>query len=555
MLPGAVMKKLTIIFSWIVMATIYINATETSNLHRYIWANYNQFGNKPQVAQHWYSELIGSHAPLYSYKGYINFLYSTGKFKTIVTLIPSLEEAFKDDPDTQLMFARSFERLGLIKQADEKIIRLNNHFKTHQEIAFQAAQSYVRRKEPENAIKAIDDLLNNSPRKPNNFIFYFFKAQIQHSLDFKEDALKSIKIALDMHRNFDKGWLFYALLEEELGQLDQAMKGFTTFLELTGSNQEIEQHLMQLAFKQKILQKKNPAISSSKSCFEKALFLFDQQEFSKALKQVNMCLQDNPDDKESTLLKVEILASSRDYAQAANLIKERLLKDPENQLWYRTLHLLCQAGLSHQKAIAILEDVCHQQPTRVLPLLYLADLHLRTHTIETSLIYQKKALEHSHEPMVKTKILFQMALIYYQTQQFDAMENVLKQGLALNTQFPPLLNLLAYHYASTGKELAQAQQLMDTVLQYSKKNPYYLDTQAVIFYQQKQYDKARDLLQYVTQKIPSNGCAHKHLAQAYYQLGDKTQAVSSLQQALNVASVDHEKNEFTQLLKQWNRAP
>lgn len=534
-------------------ASLSLWASDITNLHRYIWANYNQFGNRPQIASVWYSQLLASQPPLYSYKGYINFLYSSGKFKNIVAMIPAFDTAFDQDPEIQLIFARALEKIGALSQADDKIIRLSSHFKTHQEIAFQAANSYLRRKEPENAIKAIDDLLNNSPRKPNNFVFHFLKAQIYNSLNKKEDALNSIKICLDLHKDFDKGWLFFALLEEELGQLDQAIKGFTHFLELTGSNREIEQHMLQLTFQQKIAQKRNYAFSSEKNCFEKALALFDRKQYHQALTQINNCLHAEPNNKQARLLKIEILAAADDCSSATQLIKSWIQEEPNNSLWYKTLHLLCQSKLPYQKAIAIVEDIHKKNPEAELPLLYLADLHMRTKTFETSLMYHKKALENIQDENIKTKILFQMGLIYYQTGQFELLENTLKQGLHFTTNFAPLLNLLAFHYASHDKSLAQAQQLMDTVLQVHKKNPHYLDTQALIYYRQKEYDKALSLLKLVYKEIPDNQLVLKHLGLVYYALGDRNQAITYLEKASTITINDHEKNECDQLLKHWKQ--
>src|SRR2546430_2720766 len=83
--------------------------------------------------------------------------------------------------------------------ADDRFIRLNDKHKTNPELAFNAANSYLRRKEPENALKVINNYLNNSPRKPTNFLFHFMIAQIQLQLNNKEEALKSVQKSLEMH--------------------------------------------------------------------------------------------------------------------------------------------------------------------------------------------------------------------------------------------------------------------------------------------------------------------------------------------------------------------
>ena len=178
------------------------------------------------------------------------------------------------------------------RESDDRYLKLANQFKTDQTIAFQAANIYMRRKEPENAIATIDSLLNNSPRKPNNFIFHFLKSQIYVQLNNKEKALESIKACLAMQPRFDKGWLLLALLEEQAGRLGEAIKGYTTFLETTtGGNHDIERHLLQLVFKQKLLQNNTKTAMLSESCFAKAMRLFENKEYANALAQIDTCLQ------------------------------------------------------------------------------------------------------------------------------------------------------------------------------------------------------------------------------------------------------------------------
>src|SRR5207244_2855140 len=118
---------------------------------------------------------------VYTYKGYLNILADSNElnnFRTIVELIPTLHEKFSNDPDMQLIFVKAFEKTNQTKKADNLIIQLSHSFKTHAEITFRAAQIYIRRQESENALLTIDAFLNNSARRPNNFVFYFLNTQI-----------------------------------------------------------------------------------------------------------------------------------------------------------------------------------------------------------------------------------------------------------------------------------------------------------------------------------------------------------------------------------------
>src|SRR5205085_11275341 len=123
-------------------------------------------------------KLMCSKPDIAVYKGYIAFLFGIRAYAYIVQQIPQLEERFKDDVEMNLIFAQALQKNGKEKESEERFIGLGNRFKTNQTVIFQVARIYVSRKEPENAISAIDGLLNSSPKRPNNFIFHFLKAQI-----------------------------------------------------------------------------------------------------------------------------------------------------------------------------------------------------------------------------------------------------------------------------------------------------------------------------------------------------------------------------------------
>jgi len=527
-------------------------STSTDNIHRYFWANYNQFSGDYTKANIWYQKLRESDMSPHAYKGYVNFLAETGNFEHIVKLMPTIEKNFAEDMDMQQLFATALQQTGKIDEADKRFIELNNKFKNNQAIAFQTANIYLRKKEPENALLTIDSLLNTTARKPNNFIFHFLKAQIHVQLNQPQKALADVKASLDMHPHFDKGWLMLAVLEEQRGKLSEAVKGFTSFLETSAEpHPDIEQHLLQLAFKQKLQKQNASTVMVSKDCFSKAVVMFENKEYAPALEQIDQCLVTKTTDTQVRLLKIQILGAQNNHALAADQIKAWILEAPQDPTWYKTLHLLCRSGLSAHKAIAVLQDITKHKPKELLPLLYLADLTTRTKSLDTALSYHQKALELATDDLIKTKIMFQMGLIYYDQKKFSDMEKVLVRGNALGKDFIPLLNLLAYHYATQSKNLPEAQVLISKVLSKNKSNPHFLDTQALIFYKQKEYTKALDTLTIVAKQLPNDFTVLKHLGKTHHRLGNKQEAKAAIEKALTVAKHDHEKEKGTFILKEW----
>ena len=243
------MKKI-IIFVFI---TVPLYGAVKDNIHRYLWANYYQFNNQPAQAQRAYEQLFKESSSPYAYKGYVNLLHRTGSHDAIVKLLPQLDPLFSNDTDMQLIFSQALAHTGNQTAADNRIISLNNSDKSNQEVAFNACQIYIRRKELENALTVIENFLNKSPRRPNNFLFHFLQAQIYVQLHKKEQALSSVKKILEIYPYFDKGWLLLALLEEQENNIDSAVKAYNSFLKVTKEPAgEIKKHVMDLLFKQKL---------------------------------------------------------------------------------------------------------------------------------------------------------------------------------------------------------------------------------------------------------------------------------------------------------------
>ncbi len=233
----------------ILLATIQIGSLTANNFYTYFCANYAECKGNYSNTQRLYNQMLKDNPSIYVYKGYIPFLFGINDHKAIVNLIPTLDTTFTSDPDIQQLFALSLEKLGNQQESDARFIVLNNQFKDNQVIAFKTATIFLQRKENENALATIDNFLNSSPKKSNNFIFYFLKAQIYVQLNNLEKALDSITTCLKLHPQFDKGWLLFALLNEQAGKLTDAVQGYSTFLELAGDNKEVAQRLIQLKMK------------------------------------------------------------------------------------------------------------------------------------------------------------------------------------------------------------------------------------------------------------------------------------------------------------------
>lgn len=481
-------------------------------LHLYFLAQYKTAEGSLREASRYFDQLISTtQPPQAAYKGYVQFLALNNQYPQILNLIKQLDTNYPDDPTVQMAIIEALEHSNNQKAAIDRLIRLSQKNTSSPEIALKTAQVYMARQEPENAIKALDNYLDNAVPKPNLFMFYFLKTQILIQLNKKQQALDEIKKCLKAHSRFDKGWLVYAMLEEQLGNLQGAIKGFTTFLDLVGNDNTVAHHLMQLMFKQKMAEEKTNTLDVSIPCLKKALILFQQKKPKAALEQIEECLKKNSKDPEARLLKIQILGALNQQEKAASSLIDWMKEDPTQDIWFDTLLLMTNHGIMYSDAVHALQIVEKHAPTALLPVQYLADLYLRMEQASQALTYLKKVTVMSSDKHLCAKAYYQISRILFEQQKFDSMQEAIEKGLALVPTFAPLCNLKAYYYAKQHK-IAQAQEYITQALTQDPNNIHYQDTQGYIYYKAHEYTKAALIVDQLAKQNPDDQCIRKHAA-------------------------------------------
>lgn len=515
------------------------SADNTATFHRYLWANYNHFSGNIPHAQDWYKKLFATNNSIYTYKGYLNFLADTKQFKQIISLIPFLEQRFGNDPDIQLIFVTALEKTNQIKKADNLLVTLSQSFKTHAEITLRATQTYMRRQEPENALLTINAFLNNTPRRPNNFVFYFLKTQIYIQLNQYAQALDNIQKCLEVHPQFDKGWLLCASLYEKEGKIKEALSGYATFLELSGGNRQVEQHLVTLALKYKALEDSKQALLSHTVSIDNALILFKQQRYAQALTHINSCIEQQPSNDECKLLKLQILSTMKDFSQAAQVLSTWITADPENALWPKTLCLLAHNNMPRTHIIETFSSILKENSNNLWCNLYCADEYMRNAQNDAAITCLEKALSCTMNDALRAKTAYQLALLHYEQGNHDLMRTNLENAYAIDAQCPHINNALAYYWATKGKDTKKAHSFITKSLAADNTNPYFLDTQAFILYKEKQYAQAQQILEPLAHT--NNGTMLLHLAKVHYALNNTENADTFTKKAQPLVKNNYEK--------------
>lgn len=543
------MRKLVFVMSGS-LAVFLAHGNNGRTLHRYLWANYQAYNGNIKSAAQWYQTLKASDQSRYTYTGYIAFLYRTQRYAEVVDLAKKININTCKDPDTRLLCALALKKTGCLQQAMAQLSQLSQEFKQHFEITYNTAETFIECKELHNAISVMDNFLAATPKRSNHFIFYFLKAQLYAQLGKPHEAQENIDLCIKKQPSFNKGWLLFALIKEQFGKIESAIKGYTNYLELSPEqNGDIRRHLIELTT---IQSERSRQKLATNELFGRCTTLLKKRQFKELLAFTTKHLAQTPASFGYRLFKIQALIGLSDHHIAVDQLVTWTLEKTDKDQWLSVLHLLLQTDTPPAIIVKGFEQLAAQQPHDIKILLYLADLYARTsHQKDKALATYRTALAMTNGSPLAARICYHMALMHYEQNNYQDMRTLLTQGLAHDATFSPTHNLLAYYHATKDKNLAQAATHIATALRYAPTNPHFLDTQATIWYKQKEYQQAADAWQKILITLPHDPTILMHYAKVQKKLGRDANARASLASATTYAHKAEQKEKCHKLALSW----
>jgi predicted Zn-dependent protease len=211
-----------------------------------MWARYNQAQDNYQTVNTCYHLLLKHCQSPYVYPSFLEYLFNTKQYAVIVQLTPVVQRMVSLDVPTRLIFAQSLYEVGLLDNALQQLEELVKEHPSHPEIMYAAAQTHLLNNNPHKALHVIETYLTKTASHEHALAFHFMKAQIFTLQQKYPAARSSLQTTLDLHPTFDKGWLLLGLVNELEGNTPQAINGYKRYLQLTGSNEIIEEQIARL---------------------------------------------------------------------------------------------------------------------------------------------------------------------------------------------------------------------------------------------------------------------------------------------------------------------
>ncbi len=260
---------------------------------------------------------------------------------------------------------------------------------------------------------------------------------------------------------------------------------------------------------------------------------------------------------------VQIYINEKEYADAAVLLEKMLETAPENEdahyvlgvalsemdrgpeaighllkvgpdsMFYgnASVHIafLYQEAGELKKAVDFMEKTIARRPENLDFRLYLASFHEELEAYDAALETLQNALGIAPD---SPQVHFRMGVIHDNMGNKDASIAAMRKVIELEPDNANALNYLGYTLAEMGRDLEEAESLIQRALKEKPEDGYITDSLGWVYYQQGQYEKAAQLLERAVRLAPDDPIILEHMGDAYRKLGRDKEALEFYRRSL-----------------------
>lgn len=499
------------------------HVTSPDSAHDYtafLKANYQQFSGRPNDALQTYQKELLPYSPSpAAYGSYFQLLFDLGQHDILLKLFEEREAdftaAFRDDISTRICIAHSYLSSHQEAQAEKHFLALAEKHPDNEHVAYFATMAYMHTKQLDKAAQFIDACLKKPSLKQKHFLFNFLRSKVYVEQNNLPAALECIEKSLTQYPGFDRGHLFKAILHEQMGNVNDAIKGFQHFLGIVGRDDTVEKQLIQLLFSQKRYAEARTYLKRIKSqtpeyFFDLALIELKAKHHAESATYIDRALALDPCFVKAIMLKMELLLSEKKQHELTSFITTTLTKMGHNPQVVHACLLARNAGIAPELIIKAFEHALGKKP-QLLLLAALADLHVDTRNFKQAVATYQRIIAASTDKVIQAKAQYQICYIHFLNHESDALEKAITTILASGNVDHAVYNLIAYHYASEDKRMEEALKYCDMALQLDPERPQYLDTKAYILGKLGNEMEALDLIQRAFQLAPHDKIIQQRL--------------------------------------------
>lgn len=234
-----------------------------------------------------------------------------------------------------------------------------------------------------------------------------------------------------------------------------------------------------------------------------------------------------PDFAEASLALGDAYVALQQYERA----NDNYRRVPANSPFYNKTQLHIALNDDHRgkmdEALALLGDLAKKgSATEATAALITRGDLLRMHGR-----YNEAVADYSQAmtkmPELKTNywpVLFARGTCYEQMGKWDLAEQDLRHALELKPDQPDVLNYLGYSLLEHGKDMAEAQKMLEKAVKAQPDNAQIVDSMGWALYLRGNYNDAAGYIEKAVELLPGDPTVNEHLGDVYWRIGRKTEA-------------------------------
>jgi tetratricopeptide (TPR) repeat protein len=261
-----------------------------------------------------------------------------------------------------------------------------------------------------------------------------------------------------------------------------------------------------------------------------ARLYYQQDDRRNALEQFLLLSQKDSTSTEALYTVARLKLEQKQYAEAAGYFRRTLKLLPRLSEGWLNLGI-CQLALGQtDSAVAYFKKSRrHGNRMRLDYIMGYAYAQLEQYS-QAIPHYLKIYPKYKKDP----SFLFNVAVAYERSGQFDRAVEYFRKVLALQPGNHAALNYLGYMYAERGINLDEAGEMISKALKAQPDNPYYIDSMGWVYFKLGNLSGALAELDRAVQFMPDDATLREHLGDIYYALAQKDKALEQWQKALEL---------------------
>lgn len=219
----------------------------------------------------------------------------------------------------------------------------------------------------------------------------------------------------------------------------------------------------------------------------------------------------------------------------ANIIYDRIENPSDIVLFKKAINLVQMKEF--KMAFPLLKQLGDRNQHNPLILILLADAQAQSGNLELAAKTYETALPkmmHLGQTSELGMALFALGTIYDEMGNDEAAEQKLLESLRFSPNNPLALNHLGYMWLEKGKNESQAFSFVQRAHKLSPDDPHIMDSLALGYYRQKEYQKALVLAERSADLIPYSSIANGRLGDIYAAVGRRREALYQYRKALDL---------------------